>query len=208
MEKQVDIKHYDFNNYCTKDRWASYWNQIDEIVKPRPQRVLEIGIGDGVVANYIKKNTNIDYKSFDIDEELKPDYVGSIENIKLEDNSFDLVCAFEVLEHLPFEKLEKVLNELSRVAKKNVIISLPHWGRHFSVSVKLPFFKKINWQFKGSIFPIKHKFNGEHYWEIGKREYPLKLIKNKIKDVGLEIVGDFVPIDSPYHHFFILKINK
>ena len=205
MEKQVEKNVYEFKKYCQLERWASYWHQINEILKCEPKSVLEIGVGDKVLADYLKNNTDINYKSLDIADDLKPDIIGSVDDILSENNSFDVVCAFEVLEHLPFEKFEKCLSELKRVSKNYVVISLPHWGRHFSFEFRLPFFKKIKWQYKVNLFPINHKFDGQHYWEIGKEGYDLRSIKKKIEKVGFEIVNDYIVFESPYHHFFILR---
>lgn len=44
MKKQVDKKHYNFEKYCGPDRWASYYHQIDEVVKLNPKNILEVGI--------------------------------------------------------------------------------------------------------------------------------------------------------------------
>ena len=141
----------------------------------------------------------------DIAEDLKPDILGSIDDIPFKDDSFDLVCAFEVIEHLPFKKFEKTLEELRRVSNHKVILSLPHWGRHFSLFIRLPFLKKIKTQYKINLYPVKHKFNGQHYWEIGKRGYSLRKIKKIIKSKGFIIKNDYVVFESPYHHFFILE---
>jgi len=205
MEKQVNKSIYEFKKYCDLDRWNSYWHQIDEILKLKPFNVLEIGIGDSVSANYIKNNTQIKYHTLDIDPELNPDIVGNIEHIPVNNNSYDLVCAFEVLEHLPFERFKASLEELKKTSKKYVIISLPHWGRHFSIDIRFPCIKSLKWKYKLNLFPIKHKFNGQHYWEIGKKEFPLKKIKKEIKKAGFFIIKDYIVFESPYHHFFILK---
>jgi hypothetical protein len=114
-------------------------------------------------------------------------------------------CAFEVLEHLPYEEFKYCLSELMRVSNKYVLISLPHWGRHFSIHVRLPFFNKIQFSLKINIWPIKHKFNGQHYWEIGKIGFPLARIRNDIKSIGFKIVRDYIIFESPYHHFFVLR---
>lgn len=205
MQKQVDKNAYNFDRYCDLDRWSSYWHQINEVLASQPKNVLEIGGGDKVFESYLKNNSEINFKTLDVAEDLNPDILGSVDNIPLGDNSFDVVCAFEVLEHLPFDKLEKCLSELKRVSRKYVIISLPHWGRHFSIELRLPFFKKIKFQYKCNLIPIDHKFNGQHYWEIGKKGFSLKLIKNKIEKSGLIIKNDYICFNSPYHHFFILE---
>ena len=205
MEKQVNKSAYNFQRYCQIERFSSYWHQLDEILECNPTSVLEIGVGDKVVANYLKANTDIQYTSADVADDLKPDVVTDVLAMAFADNSFDVVCAFEVLEHLPFEKFEQALKELKRVAKNTVLISLPHWGRHFSIDIRLPFFKRLKWQKKFNLMPIAHKFNGQHYWEIGKKDYPVNKIKSALKTSGLELLNDYIAFESPYHHFFILK---
>ena len=46
---QVAPDHYFNKSYDTKERFISYWRQINEIIKLGPNRVLEIGIGNGFV---------------------------------------------------------------------------------------------------------------------------------------------------------------
>lgn len=197
---------YEFLRYYNLERWSSYWYQIKEIMDSGAKTVFEFGCGDGVVGKYIKHNTKIQYYCADIDPSLKSDYVFSVADFKL-DKKFDAVCAFEVLEHLSYEQFKTCLKNLMSVSNKYVLISLPHWGRHFSLSFQLPFFGKKNFQFKLSSGK-KHEYNGEHYWEIGKRGYPLKRILGDMASAGLEIQRHYICRESPYHHFFILKINN
>ena len=60
-------------------------------------------------------DTDISYKSVDVAEDLQPEVVGSVTKLPFPDKSFDVVVAFEVLEHLPFEKFEVAVSEISRV---------------------------------------------------------------------------------------------
>lgn len=198
---------YEFLKYCNLERWSSYWYQIDEIIKSGAETVLEFGCGDGVTGSYIKNNTNIQYFCADTDPALGPDYILNISNFSLDDKKFDTVCAFEVLEHLPYEQFKICLANLNAASNKYVLISLPHWGRHFSLSFQTPFLRKKRFQFKISTGK-KHAYNGEHYWEIGKIGYPLKKIITDIIDVGFEVERHFICHESPYHHFFILKIKN
>jgi ubiquinone/menaquinone biosynthesis C-methylase UbiE len=203
MDKQVDKSHYKFEKYCDIDRWSSYFYQIREISDLKIKSVLEIGVGDGLLGNYIKNNTDIEYKSIDSDKELRPDIIGTVEKIPFADNNFDVVCIFEVLEHLPFGKFEKILKELKRVSRRYVIISLPHFGPTIKFLLKIPFFREFAFSFKIPFYK-KHIFNGEHYWEIGKKNYePEKIIK--ILKNHFTVKKNFVPFENQYHHFYVLE---
>lgn len=203
MSKQVEKKHYLFNKYSHADRWVSYFNQLNEVLKLKPNSVLEVGVGDKVFGSFINNNTNIDYKSVDIAEDLRPDVIGSVTALPFDADSFDMVCAFEVLEHLPYEYFDKALMEISRVTKKYAVISLPHFGPPVQFMIKLPFLPKLKFSFKIPFYK-KHQFNGEHYWEIGKKDYALSRVKKNIGNY-FSIINDFVPFESQYHHFFILE---
>ena len=107
-----------------------------------------------------------------------------------------------MLEHLPFERFESALLELARVAKKHVIVSLPHFGPSLRFSFKLPFIKEIKCAWKLPYHPA-HVFGGEHYWEIGKRGYEAGVIRAVIAKHFI-IEKEFVPYENQYHHFFVL----
>ncbi len=202
---QIDKKGYQFARYGFEERFISYYWQLKEVTRLRPASVLEVGVGDGVFGNFLKKNTEIEYGSLDIAADLEPDVVGSVTDIPAEDNSVDVACAFEVLEHLPFENFDRAVGELARVARKYVVISLPHFGPSVSFSLKIPFLPLLRFSFKIP-YPKKHVFNGQHYWEIGKQGYPVKNIRSALEVHG-KIVRDFVPFGSPYHHFFVIKLS-
>ncbi len=182
-------------------RWCSYWYQINEILNLNPKNVLEIGVGNNVIGDYLKRI--VDYKNMDLDKDLESDIIGDIKNIPLKDNSFDLVCAFQVLEHLPFNELAKCLNEMQRIARRYVLISLPNYGSLFSIKVNLPFFGAIKYHKKIS-FIDRDNLNKKHYWEIGRKGYPIEKVKKEIEKTGLKIIKDFAPFENPSHRFFIL----
>jgi hypothetical protein len=178
---------------------------LREVLALNPVSVLEIGVGDKVFGNFLKDNTAVSYTSLDVAEDLKPDVVGSILELPFEGKSFDISCAFEVLEHLPFEQFDKAMSELVRVARTHVVISVPHFGPMVSFSLKIPFLPQIQVAVKIP-FPKKHIFNGQHYWELGKAGYPVRLIRKKLSAHGV-LLQDFVAFNSAYHHFFILKVK-
>lgn len=192
---------YSFGKYVYLERWSSYWRQINEVLKTNPKNVLVIGKGDGVVDGILRKYVS-EVITLDIDKELKPDIVASVENMPIEKDKMDIVLCAEVLEHLPFEKLEKSLAEISRVSSGQVVLSLPHFGPPVKLSFKIPFAEEIKIAFKIP-FPIKHKFNGEHCWEIGKRNYSPTRIRKIIKKY-FTVKKEFVSFENQYHRFYIL----
>ena len=129
----------------------------------------------------------------DFAADLRPDVVGGVLALPFPDKSYDIACAFEVLEHLPFEQFDKALTELVRVARTHVAISIPHFGPMFSFSLKVPLLPQIRFAFKIP-FHKRHAFNGQHYWELGKRGYTASLIRQK-----LSVHGDIVRFVKKQH---------
>lgn len=201
--KQVNKDHYDFEKYSHEGRWVSYFHQLKEVLALKPESILEAGCGDKVFASFIKNTTSIDYKSLDVAEDLHPDILGSLEKIPCPDNSFDVVCAFEVLEHIPFEKFENCLMEMKRVSKKYVCISVPHFGPSVEFLFKFPFISRIKAAFKIPYHPV-HAFNGEHYWEVGKKGFSPSVVRG-VMAKHFSIKKEFVPFANQYHHFYILE---
>lgn len=184
------------------DRWSSYHYQLREIFSATPTSVLEIGVGDRVVGNVLKAH-DIAYTSADIADDLLPDVVADVTALPFNEGSFDVVCAFEVLEHLPFEKFDLALTELARVSRRKVLLSLPHFGPSIRCELKVPFLPQVRFAWKAP-FPKAHVFNGQHYWELGKRGFPPRRIRD-ILSTHFSIEKEFVPFENQYHHFFVLR---
>ncbi|OJI07347.1 hypothetical protein BK004_01280 [bacterium CG10_46_32] len=203
MSDNQKNKYYDFL-YEPLPRWSSYWYQIHEVLSRNPKTVLEVGVGNHVVTEYLK-HAGVSVTTLDVEKKLAPDVVASVTAIPLADASHDVVLAAEVLEHLPFEDFSKALAEINRVTKQHAVISLPHWGSVIAGTLKVPMFPWLRfvWKLKGFKRHILSQ-NG-HYWEIGKAGYPLGRVKREMHKAGFEIIKDYVIIEYPYHHFFILK---
>ena len=50
-----------------------------------------------------------------------------------------------------------------------------------------------------------NKFDGKHYWEIGKAGYPLSKTLMRFKKAGFKIEKTYRVFENPYHRFFILR---
>jgi predicted SAM-dependent methyltransferase len=201
---QVGKEHYNFNLYVTKPRWISYWHQISLILSCQPLSVLELGPGPGVIRSVVE-SCGIKYETVDPDPQLAPDYLGSATKIPIDNSSSDLVCAFQMLEHLPYEDTLIAIKEMFRVAKRFVIISLPDSKPSWYYSIHIPFVGQIKFLIDRPFFkPKDHHFDGEHYWELNKVNYPLSRILNDIRLHG-EVLDSFRVDENPYHRFFLIK---
>jgi len=208
MKSPVESTHYFTSSYNTKERFISYWHQINEIIILKPESILEIGIGNGLVANFLRQR-GLKVTTMDIDERLYPDYVGSVLDIPFPNESFEVVACFEVLEHLPYEGFPTALHEIHRVTKKHAVMSLPDCKRAYRFDVQIPKLGEVKF-----LIPLPrlkapiHTFNGEHYWEIGKAGYSLSKIINDIQRAGFIIDKTYRVFEHPYYRFFILRKIK
>jgi len=208
-------------DYDSKDKFNSYWHQIDEIKSLEPESILEVGIGTKFVSDYLEKH-GFDVTTLDINKEIyerhSPDIVGDIANLPFKSESFDVVTAYEVLEHIPFKKFDKILAELYEVSSDYVIISLPDVS--FYLKLNLESIKFLNWK-KLISFPLnKYAFKlgvdkifeetadpnvSSHNWEIGRKGFSIEKIKRKIKEQGFKIKKNYRVYENPYHKFFLLR---
>jgi ubiquinone/menaquinone biosynthesis C-methylase UbiE len=202
---QVEIDHYKFHNYETLKRFASYWHQIDMVLRVKPKDILEIGGGTGFCRNaLIRYGVNV--TTVDFDQQLQPNCICDVRALPFADNTYDAVVAFQVLEHLKWDEFRKSLYELRRVARQNVIISLPDSGGYIKGLIRIPWigelriFLRLDW-----IYRKEHKFKGQHYWEINKAGFSVKRILQELESEGWSVTCNKRIFENPYHRFFCIE---
>ena len=206
MKPQVKPSHYFNTKYNSPDRLACFDIQARLIISLKPKKVLEIGVGNGKVAERVRK-AGILVTTLDFDEKLNPDIVAEITKLPFKKNSFDLVSCFEVLEHLPYKQFKTSLSQIHKAAGKYALLSMPDVSRQYPLVV--PAGKKILKNIVGRRDKTdKHVFDGHHYWEIGKTGYSLEKILIDIKKSGFFIKKTFIHKNCPNRRFFILNTNK
>lgn len=113
----------------------NFFQSFSDILKPLTfSSVLDAGCGEGFVMKFLHKEfPRVPCEGIDLSEgavryarTINPEAkfcVGSISELPFPDNSFDLVLAMEILEHL-YEP-EKALRELSRTTRRFCLVSVP-----------------------------------------------------------------------------------
>jgi len=126
---QVPVDYYAKgvkNNFLQKYWHSKKWQHLVNFLKKPHGRLLDIGCADGTTTYQIKKRfpklkiTGLDYykETIDFAKKTKPQihFVhGDAHELPFGNETFDIVTAIEVLEHL--EKPKKVLSEIKRVLK-------------------------------------------------------------------------------------------
>ncbi len=205
-EKQVSKQHYGSQTYDTLERFISYYLQkalVLDLVNKDLDSVLEIGKGSGFLSSYLK-DEGFRVDTFDIDKDLKPDFVGDINEIKkVVNRKFSVVCCFEVLEHIKFEDIPDILSQLSLISEKYLLISVPQVKAYISVWIKLSKLKPLS-RYMGLAYPRNHVFDGEHYWELGSRGHSESRFRAYFSQCFREKASFTHPL-NPYHKFFVLE---
>lgn len=202
--KQVDRSHYAFQRYVGKERWASLWHQLDEVLRLAPRHVLEIGPGPGVF-KAVAARFGIAVETLDLDADLGPDHVGSATALPFSDRQFDVVCAFQMLEHLPYERSLQAFREMLRVARTHVVISLPDARVMWRYAFHVPRRGLVQWLLpKPALGLREHRFDGEHHWEVNKRGYALDRVVADLSG-GCTLEKTYRVPELPYHRFFVFR---
>lgn len=205
---QVEPEAYFNEQYNSKRRFCSYWHQIKESISLKPERMLEIGVGNSFVSNYLKER-GLSIITLDIDKRLKPDIVGTILELPFADESFDVVGCFEVIEHLSFSDLNRALSEIFRVSKSFAVLSTIDVSRANRFNVEVPLVGEIKRLIPlPRIRKLVHNFDGQHYWEIGKAGYSLKRVVMEIQNAGFQVLRTYRVFENYHHRFFILRKGK
>ena len=103
-----------------------------ELIPKDVDSLVDIGCGNGVFGNYlITRKPDLHVMCIDRSETAlgfvkTHKKLGDINQIPLEDGSYDCVTSLQVLEHIPHSTYQTALSELARVSKKYILISVPY----------------------------------------------------------------------------------
>lgn len=219
-------------NWISYKTLQSHFMQIYLTIKLKAKDVLEIGVLRKIVTSILSQYCNL--TTIDFKEEFNPDLVIDITDSKqldsLTNDNYDLILLCEVLEHVPYEKVDKILEILKKKTRKYIIISVPNQ----SLYVNLTFFnssnsgilKKLKDYFNLFFIKIgklisrleynvrkkhrKYKFVSSlfpHLWELGVDKYSVNSFKKLLEKHFIIIKEERLKHHS-FHHFFVLKKKR
>ncbi|MDP1728153.1 MAG: class I SAM-dependent methyltransferase [Bacteroidota bacterium] len=221
MDKNYYLEYYDLerNNWWFKARQEIIRSQIIKLTEGKTNiSILNIGVATGassiMLAEFGKvKSIEFDAECFEfVKEKLDIDIEqGSILELQFEPNSFDLVCAFDVIEHVENDQLAAI--EMMRVCKPGgfVFVTVPAfmslYGKHDIVNHHFRRYKsdglKMLFSEQGSIVYDTY-FNSVLFIPIFLVRIINKLIPGILKSKGSG--SDFGMIQSKFLDRLFYKI--
>lgn len=202
---QVNKLHYEFLRYEHANRFASYYYQIKTILELNINKIIEVGEGNGFTSRELKR-IKFDIQTADFDVSLSPDVVCDVRRLPFKSNSCECACAFQLLEHIPYEEVHFALFELKRISTRYIFISLPDASKYIKIAVNLPKIGKMGKLLAlNRFFKKPHKFDGQHFWEINKKGFSESKIRKKIICSDWELEKETRLFENPYHRFYLLK---
>jgi hypothetical protein len=187
--------------------------------------ILEVGPGSGYFTTFTK-GLGYSVKTADIKPWSNPDYLGDVRELDIEEK-FDLVAAFEVLQHLPYSELVSTLEKLAALSNRYVLISVPARTHRFGFSIEIPDIItprrlglgwlrgqhsfSIKWEWPRAADPNEREWVGRddywnpHYWEVGRKSYPRSRVFGEIESAGLRILWARYNPQFSYHLFALTE---
>jgi len=203
---QVDPTNYT-DGYDDRLRWSSYWIQLEHAVPAiRHGRVLEVGVGNRLVASYLRTVAGAEVTTVDIDPRLGPDVVSDAARLPFDDGAFGCVIACQILEHMPWEQSVLALRELRRVARHG-IISVPNakrWFLQMFLGVGTRRARVLALDAGRLALRARQKSTPTHFWELNLDGVSTDHFLAALRNTGWTTRAEFRNPDNPYHHFFIL----
>jgi SAM-dependent methyltransferase len=208
MESEKTSPVYLRADYDDLMHFVSYSYQSRLILESGVREVLEVGVGSHTLSDYLRRR-GVRVLTCDADPQVGADVVGDIRKLPFEDGQFESAAAFEVLEHLVWEDVPQALQELHRVSRRYVFLSVPYIAPYFEAVFRFPFVRKLTGKPYLDCF-IRLPFGGfrrcspSHQWELGLAGYSLKRFRNRLA-CCFRIERQVRPVLHPLHHFFVLS---
>jgi 2-polyprenyl-3-methyl-5-hydroxy-6-metoxy-1,4-benzoquinol methylase len=128
---------YGSSNPVVKRLMAGFHSTLEELfAQAAPESILDVGCGEGVLTvEWAERIGDGRVVGIDLDDpKLRAEWetraranlefrAEEATSLSFEDDSFDMACAIEVLEHVPDP--EATVAEMARVARRHLLVSVP-----------------------------------------------------------------------------------
>lgn len=191
-ERDRFLDHLDFVN------WYRYWFLLQAVIHRRPQSVIEVGQGDGLLGAAIASFTPR-YHTVDLNKNLRPNHVADVRDLgQAKIAPAECVIIADVLEHLPFDQLAAALAGVKHILTPDgmALVTIPHRRTYFQYMT--PHLKPkvlsvpTGFGSPGAFFRrfIKRKIwiDPGHFWEIGDGTIKRRDVEAVFDEVGLDIL--------------------
>ena len=185
--KHLDKKWKAYPIYILKMEYIrKYLDKVSKSLK-----IADLGCGEGVLVEEYKKKG---YDIIGVDYNYSSEYVvrGDITKLKFKNDSFDLVLALDVVEHLNFDEQKKAISEIQRILKNGgkALISIPNLA-HFASRVAFLLLGKL----------IRTSTIERHKGDRPINEYINLIKENNFKIIGRKGIFPTFPIISAATYF-------
>jgi SAM-dependent methyltransferase len=167
-----DYFHLERNHWWFLARRKILHDYVDSLAKGKRLRILNVGAATGASSEMLAEFGEVTSIEYDKDccefvqRNLNREFIcASITDLPFEDHSFDLVCAFDVVEHVGDH--EKAIDEMFRVCNidGDVLCTVPAymflWSHHDVVNQHCRRYTKKNFR---SLFSKKGKIQFTSYF--------------------------------------------
>ena len=219
LEKMLSSKTINKGKFLSRQHAESYLDQMQVISSLSSVRsILEIGPGEGFCQKNLK-SLDYYYDTLDSESIYNPTFCSDFRHFDASkcDNEYDLVCAFQVLEHFPYESFTFLINKMVCMSNKYLFISIPYscFGIRLNFNIHFGQFtfcdKKIEYYFPSKKRNRKYRDQyvqefpwAVHYWEVGRKGFDINMIINDIESCELKIVDKFHG-SNPFHYFLLCE---
>lgn len=190
------------------DQYQRY-NNVQKIIndlriRDEKLKILEVGANEHQNLEKFLPVDDITYLDINLPEELltNPKYIlGDATQMEFDNNTYDIVVALDVFEHIPVDKRKKFIDELSRVSSRYFVITAPFYSEQVKEAehrLETLYLHLFNERF---IWLEEHATNGlpnlseiEEYLTLNRRKF--KVIPHGSVDIWEKLMGI---------HFFAAK---
>lgn len=188
IKKEIFLKQKQYYKFLHPD-WTHYARDVEidllASILLKNKRILEIGSGDGYVANVLKEKYELDITASDLEPRF-PQYIDvkevDVHSTIFQDKEYDVIISIHVLEHI--KEIDIAIQEFSRLLKDDGIMYhlIPSRATMLFNSIMQPFsyFRTIFLYFNGYFYskftPFKNRNILNFLYSFIKSLNPINLI--------------------------------